>query len=142
MAIPCSDLGSKAETKNQLRTYIGIVTANGGTSYERGQIVGGSYINQTPNATTGIPTIDPFLWEHGRMIDRGEIKGFGVAPGVPPENYETEGHAYILIPVTRTIPTWRDATTRCRMPTSTRGPQRTRHPRRWRRQRRAGTRTE
>lgn len=60
--------------------------------------MGGSYINQAPNATTGIPTIDPFLWEHGRMIDRGEIAGFGVAPGVPPENYETEGHAYILIP--------------------------------------------
>jgi len=30
--------------------------------------------------------------------DRGEIAGFGVAPGVPPENHETEGHAYILIP--------------------------------------------
>jgi probable HAF family extracellular repeat protein len=30
--------------------------------------------------------------------DRGEIAGFGVAPGVPPENHETEGHAHILIP--------------------------------------------
>ena len=30
--------------------------------------------------------------------DRGEIAGFGVPPGVPPEDYETKGHAYILIP--------------------------------------------
>jgi hypothetical protein len=30
--------------------------------------------------------------------DAGEIVGFGVAPGVPPEDYETQGHAYILIP--------------------------------------------
>jgi hypothetical protein len=30
--------------------------------------------------------------------DRGEIAGFGVPPGVPPENYTTQGHAYILIP--------------------------------------------
>jgi hypothetical protein len=30
--------------------------------------------------------------------DRGEIGGFGVPPGVPPDQYETRGHAYILIP--------------------------------------------
>lgn len=30
--------------------------------------------------------------------DRGEIAGFGVPPGVPPEDYPTKGHAYILIP--------------------------------------------
>ena len=28
----------------------------------------------------------------------GEIVGFGVPPGVPPEDYETQGHAYVLIP--------------------------------------------
>jgi hypothetical protein len=30
--------------------------------------------------------------------DHGEIAGFGVPPGVPPEDYETKGHAYILLP--------------------------------------------
>ena len=30
--------------------------------------------------------------------DRGEIAGFGVPPGVLPDQFETKGHAYILIP--------------------------------------------
>ena len=30
--------------------------------------------------------------------DAGEIVGFGVPSGVPPEDYETQGHAYVLIP--------------------------------------------
>jgi hypothetical protein len=30
--------------------------------------------------------------------DRGEIAGFGVPVGVSPDQYETQGHAYILIP--------------------------------------------
>jgi len=61
-----------------------------------------------------------FLWQHGGpMMDlntlippgasldltyavainnRGEIAGFGVPPGCAPEDYETCGHAYVLIP--------------------------------------------
>jgi probable HAF family extracellular repeat protein len=61
-----------------------------------------------------------FLWESGGPIvdlnslispgaslqltyaaginDAGEIVGFGVPTGVPPEDYETQGHAYILTP--------------------------------------------
>jgi probable HAF family extracellular repeat protein len=40
-----------------------------------GVIVGNSFTSYTPNASSGVPTLDPFLWENGTMTDLGNLGG-------------------------------------------------------------------
>jgi probable HAF family extracellular repeat protein len=42
---------------------------------QTGKLAGWSYTNDTPNSDSGVPTIDPFLWDNGRMIDLGSLGG-------------------------------------------------------------------
>lgn len=42
---------------------------------ERGQILGWSYTNSTPNMGSGFPTLDPFFYDKGQMQDVGTLGG-------------------------------------------------------------------
>jgi probable HAF family extracellular repeat protein len=65
------DLGTLGGTDAGLLGFTGDVEIN-----ERGQVTACSYTNTTPNPTTGLPTLDPFLWDQRNgMADLGSLGG-------------------------------------------------------------------
>jgi len=76
---------------------------------DRGRVLGVSFINSIPNQTTGVPTLDGFLWENGKMIDipdplggtqlspyylskRGQVVGNANLAG---DNFEQARHPFL-----------------------------------------------
>jgi probable HAF family extracellular repeat protein len=66
------DLGTLCQADGVCGVDAGAFAVN-----EKGQIAGVSATNTTPNSTTGIPTVHPFIWDRGTMIDIGTLGGTG-----------------------------------------------------------------
>jgi probable HAF family extracellular repeat protein len=65
---------------------------------DRGEVVGYSFTSFTPNASTGIPTVEPFIWspEDGKMISMGSLGGTFGAPWAINNHGEVTGSSNLV----------------------------------------------
>jgi probable HAF family extracellular repeat protein len=61
-----------------------------------GKIIGQSFTDSIANVTTGLPTVDPFLWDDGKMIDLGTLGGVFGAPNWFNERGQVVGTSDLL----------------------------------------------
>jgi probable HAF family extracellular repeat protein len=73
-------LWDKKTGMHDLGTLPGSNDAFGGALNERGQVAGWGYTSSTPSPTTGVPPIDPILWDSRGPLDLGSLGGTSGQP--------------------------------------------------------------
>lgn len=66
---------TQAQGLQDLQGTLGGPDSSTVTINDQGQIAGEFFTSFTPNSSTGVPTLDPFFWENGTMLDIGSLGG-------------------------------------------------------------------
>jgi probable HAF family extracellular repeat protein len=94
---------TKSQGMQDLGTLPGSTDSAAFLINERGQIAGASFTNTTPNPvldacsfwSQNLPTLDPFLWKDGKMIDLGTLGGACGQPFSLNNHGQVAGFSYL-----------------------------------------------